>query len=309
MSSHHLIPFLTVPSEEVHAVIESMHCSYGASKVGIDCDRFDDWASPIDISVQIRGSVPVKAWYERLGFTAPTRVRIALLARCPNALFISEIGGRDLDLSGVAGDIDFAFGGAISGADICGFLVFELVLIRLDDFETDEPVLHSVAAGDILGRFEKRFELEGEGSQFPTDVVRFGEDPNFREFRNAPWVLMTGGELDAQFTSTHWRLYLNADHPWCRAFEALRLADPAVVAHLRRDTVVALAAAVIEHGQALDEEGEEGSLRWVLSRFKREQCEKLFGSTDPEALREACVDSMKLSWVVSHFAGMGAANE
>ena len=305
MSSPHVIPFLTVPSEEVQGVIESMYCAYGASKVGIDCDRFDDWASPIDIAVQVRGSVPARAWYEDLGFTTPTRVRIALLARCPNALFVSEIGARDFDLSCVAADVDFEFGGVLSGLDVCGFLVFELVLIRLDDFDADEPAIHSVAAGDILGRFEKRFELEGEGSQFPTDVVRFGEDPNFKELRNAPWVLMTGGELDAQFTSTHWRLYLNADHPWSRAFDALRSSDPAVGAHLRRDTVVALAAAVIEHGDALDEEGEEGSLRWVLSRFRRDQCEKLFGSTDPEALREACVDSERLSWIVSHFAGMG----
>lgn len=304
MSTHHLIPFLTIPSEDVKE-IASMHCAYGASKVGLDQDRFDDWASPIDISVQIQGSVPVKAWYQQLGFTAPTRVRLALLARCPSALYVSEIGGRDLDLSSVAADYDFSFGGVVSGSDVCGFLVLELVLIRLDDFESDEPVIHSVAAGDILGRFEKRYELEGDGSQFPTDVVRFGEDPTFKDYRHAPWLLMTGGELDAQFTSTRWRLYLNADHPWCRSFEALRSSDPTVGAHLRRDTVVALAAAVAEHGDALDEEGEEGSLRWVLSRFRREQCERLFGSTDPEALREACIDPAKLSWVVSHFAKMG----
>ena len=83
------------------------------------------------------------------------------------------------------------------------------------------------------------------------------------------------------------------------------MSDPSIGAHLRRDTAVALAVAVVEHGDALDEEGEEGSLRWVLSRFKNEQCEKLFGTTDLDALRDACVDPAIHSRLVSHFAGMG----
>ena len=305
MNGRHIVPFLTLTAEVFDELIESMHCSYGASIVGRDCDRFDDWASPIDIAVQLRGSVGVKDLYKRLGFTSPTRVRLALLARCPNALFVHEVGYRDFDLSTVAAEEPVEFNCTISGADICGFLVFDLVLIRLDDFDGDETVLHSVSAGDILGRWEKRYELEGEGSQFPTDLVRFSDDPEFKDYRNAPWLLMTGGELDAQFTSTRWRLYLNADHPWGRSFEALRMSDPSIGAHLRRDTAVALAVAVVEHGDSLDEEGEEGSLRWVLSRFKNEQCEKLFGTTDLAALREACVDPAKLSKLVSHFAGMG----
>jgi hypothetical protein len=305
MNGCHIAPFLTLPAEEFDKLIEAMHCSYGPSTVGRDRERFDDWASPIDVAVQLRGSVPAKHVYKRLGFTSPTRVRLALLARCPNALLVHEVGYCDFDLAAVAEEEPFEFNSTISGAALCGFLVFDLVLIRLEDFDSDETVLHSVSAGDILGRWEKRYELEGEGSQFPTELVCFSEDPEFRAFRNAPWLLRTGGDLDAQFTSTHWRLYLNAEHPWGRAFEALRLSDPCIGAHLRRDTAVALAAAVVEHGDSLDEEGEEGSLRWVLSRFKNEQCEKLFGTTDLDALRDACVDPATLSKLVSHFAGMG----
>jgi hypothetical protein len=305
MNARHIVPFLTLPQTEFLELIELMQCSYGGSTVGLDQDRFDDWAPPIDVSIQLRVVASASALYSQLGFTAPTRVRLALLARCPNALYVKEIEFRDFDLAAGGGELEIELTGIVSGASISGHLIFDLVLIRLEDFEDGEAVLHSVAAGDILGRFEKRYDLEGEGSQFPTDVVRFEEDAELREYRNAPWILRTGGELDAQFTSTRWRLYLNADHPWSRSFEVLRAADPCIGAHLKRDIALALGAAVVEHGDSLSEEGEEGSLRWVLSRFKNEQCEKLFGTVDLEALREACLSPQKQSGLVHHFSKLG----
>ena len=42
MNGRHIVPFLTFPAEEFDELIESMHCSYGASTVGRDRDRYDD---------------------------------------------------------------------------------------------------------------------------------------------------------------------------------------------------------------------------------------------------------------------------
>jgi hypothetical protein len=205
--------------------------------------------------------------FDDLGFSEPTRVRVALLVRCPKALFVDVLASRDLMVHPGSADEQFPLGGVVSGASICGMLQVELLIVRLEPFEGDGAVVHSTAAGDLLWRFEHRYELEGEGSQFPTEVVRFDEDVELKPHKGAPWALFSGGDLDAQFSSTRWKLYLNAEHPWTRSFEMLRTADPSIAALLRCDVALALGAAVAEHADALDEDGEEGSLRWTLRCF------------------------------------------
>lgn len=197
-----VVPFLTPPESAVS------HGGWFLNTVDGDIalpNELEHWDYQTTLELAAPVSVDRRSVTEQCQLTYESGLTVLVLARSSHTN--TELVGAKLDVP-LSDTFDLAVELRLDGRELGGRLTLETLLVSTNP----EPLgpLAPHYAGSILWRRIHWTNLEGVGTQFPTDTIDFtetGRDPR------AGWELRIDlGDPDSRFMSVA-RLTLNSGHP------------------------------------------------------------------------------------------------